>query len=544
MLLTWHDGKLGDSIRKAALEQIWDEVRRQSGAERIEFVPAGDWQTAAEPGVPVVMECSPETAASDVSLAANIASGVLLVTAEPPQNRRINLGVPPETPVWVLVVTNYLHDAKAVADAAQASQAWVTTAEMKTATVRSIGRTVRRVMERGVRATGRSAVTAAIGAEAGFAWIEDILLDETVEEYTIMGAHQLVIERAGGVKETDHPSPVADDDELIAFLHHIANYGEGGDRRVPFSKLHPRLDIQLISRWRAHGEAFVVDPPFLTLRSNKGADVHLDKLDLAHDDVLALLREAVNGTVRGNIVVGATMSAGKTTMIQGLLRETPEDERIDTIEDTPELRLAAHGLHKFTVERLVKDENAEGVGKVSMGDHIRDAKRSNTNKIVVGEVRGEGTIAMLDAMSSGLAGNLVSLHSGPGRGVMQKLASYAAREGHYTQEFIADQIDQAIDLVVWLTRVDGARRIGDISEVTGWNRTSCTVTTAPLWQIRNGDRHPTRVGNPRSDLVRTIFESAGISPDGQSAAPNTLRLPAPAPLRPTAPPQWQGRASL
>ena len=543
MLLTWHDGKLGDDTRRSALEQVWNEVRRQSGADRIVFAAAGDWQTNAEPGVPVVMECEPTTAASDVSLAAKIASGVLLVTAEPPANRRVSLGLPPETPLWVLVITNYLYDAKAVADDSQATQAWVTPAHMKAGTVRSIGRTVRRVMERGVRATGRSAVTAAIGAEASFAAIGDLLDDETVEEYTILGGRQLIIERPGGVKETDHPSPVDTDDDLIDFLHHIADFGEGGDRRVPFSKLHPRLDIQLYNQWRAHGEAFVVDPPFLTLRSNKGADVHLDKLDLATDELLALLREAVNGKVRGNIVVGATMSAGKTTMLQGLLRETPEDERVDTIEDTPELRLAANGLHSFTVERLVKDENTEGIGKVSMGDHIRDAKRSNTNKIVVGEVRGEGTIAMLDAMSSGLAGNLVSLHSSPGRGVMQKLASYAAREGLYTQEFIADQVDQAIDLVVWLTRVDGARRIGDVSEVTGWDRASSTVTTAPLWQIRDGDRYPQQIGEPRSDLVRSIFESAGISPAGRPPKPTALQLPPPAKLRPAAS-QWQGRASL
>lgn len=117
-----------------------------------------------------------------------------------------------------------------------------------------------------------------------------------------------------------------------------------------------------------------------------GGRKSLASLGFADSRLNNLLVGAVAGIQRANVIVAATMSGGKATLLQALLAHTPPFERVDTIEDTPELR-------------LTRDANADGVDKLTMTDHIRDAKRGNAGKIVVGEVRGEGTLALFDAMS-------------------------------------------------------------------------------------------------------------------------------------------------
>ena len=525
MLMIWHDGLLGDEVRGKVLDQLCVEIRRQSRTTEIVFEAAGERLRSAREDVPVLVVCSPQTTPEEITRTALLANGVLLLTVDAPGDKRRVLGIPRETEVWAMVVTNHLIDPKGIAETAGAKNAWVTSSETKTSTMRSAAKALRPATEGGLRSEGTAAVTTAIGRDVAYEWIADLLDDYTVEEYTVIGGRRLIVDRGGRTKE-ERPSPCATDDELIAFLQHLASFGEAG-RRVRFDKLQPRLDIQLLNRWRAHGEAFVVAPPVLTLRSNKGADVKLDELDLAEPDALAVLRQAISGTARGNIVLGAPMSAGKTTFCQALLRECPPTERIDTIEDTPELRLAAHGLHTFTVERLVQEANNDGVGAFSMEYHIRQAKRSNTSKIVVGEVRGEGTLALLDAMTSGLAGSIATLHSPPGEAILSKLLNYAAREGA-KPEYAAREIYEAIDLVVWLGRsTEGLRRIGDISEITGFDKDTGAIHTAPLWKLRSGDNYAARVGSPSTDTVRRIFTAAGVDPDLPPPSDGGLNLPTP-----------------
>ena len=336
--------------------------------------------------------------------------------------------------------------------------------------------------------------------------LESLLEEPGVEEFQIRGGQSMLVEHTDGSREL-RDSPFASDDDLIAAVRFLAGYS--GDRPQRFDELDPRLDTRVGQRWRLHAEAFVCSPPMLVLRSNLAGEVELAELGLCDDDLAAVLTEAVAGRVRANVVVAAAMGGGKTTLCQALLKRVPPMERIDTIEDTPELRLVQYGIHPNAFERLTRDANNDGVGKHSMADHVRDAKRANSSKLVVGEIRGEGTMALLDAMSSGLDGCLVTLHSPPGEGVLEKLTAYACSEGADVGH-ARRSISIAVHLLVWMGRNSaGERVIADVTQIVGLNGAG-TIATLPLWQLRPDQRWAQRVESPVG-RVADLYCAAGVS---------------------------------
>ena len=283
--------------------------------------------------------------------------------------------------------------------------------------------------------------------------------------------------------------------------------------------------MNLKGRWRLHAEGYVVKPMYLALRANMGGRRSLAELGFADDRLNSLLIAATAGTHRANTIVAATMSGGKTTLLQALLAHTPPHERVDTIEDTPELRLGHYGIHRLTFERLTRDANADGVGQLTMADHIRQAKRGNAAKVVVGEIRGEGADALFDAMSSGMNGCLATLHSPPGTGVLDKLVAYAASEGapeHYARR----QIAAGVHLLVWLGRNNRNERvIADVTEIVDVDAATGRIRTNCLWQLAEGARWAQPTGMPRNPVVAALYRSVDIPLDDMMAPP---RRPSPA----------------
>ncbi len=344
----------------------------------------------------------------------------------------------------------------------------------------------------------RSAATAAVDA------LTDLLDAKNVEEFQIRGGQSMMVQHSGGEREIQD-SPFASDAELIDAVRFLAAYS--GDRPQRFDELDPRLDIRVGTSWRLHAEAFVTSPPNVVLRSNLAGRMRLRDLGVACEHLERLLLEAVTGTERANIVVAAAMGGGKTTLCQALLAAVPDHERIDTIEDTPELRLNDYGIHPNAYERLTRDPNQDGHGHHSMADHIRDAKRSNADKLVVGEIRGDGCAALLDAMSSGISGCLVTLHSQPGKGVLEKLVAYACAEGA-EPDYAQRQIAAAVDLCVWMGRNEaGQRVVADVTQLTGIDEQSGVIKTKCLWKLQPGERWAVQVGEPEGRLRQLYVAS-------------------------------------
>ena len=372
-----------------------------------------------------------------------------------------------------------------------------------------------------------SAVRQRAAASAAEAAIGDLLEEEGVEEFQIRGSESLTVTYARTGREEVRPSPFETDDQLIEAARFIAAFGSNPQ---VFDPMNPSLDVKVGDRWRLHAEAWVVSPPSLVLRANMGGRLTLEDSGFACPDLSALLVEAIAGRVRANMVIAAPMFAGKTTLAQCLLAKVPAWERIDTIEDTAELGLAEFGIHANTYARMTRTPNNDGEGAHTMEHHIRDAKRAKTAKLVIGETRGEGTLALLDAMSSGLHGCLVTVHSGPGRAVLQKLVSYARLEGA-EPGFARAQIALGVKLLVWVTRNGaGERVVADVTEVTGFDEATEMIRTRPLWTLRAGDRWATPVGRP-DGFMAELYESAGFVIDREPAAlPARTGLPASDPL--------------
>lgn len=354
------------------------------------------------------------------------------------------------------------------------------------------------------------AVRRRTAARAATDALSELLDEPDVEEFQIRGGESMLVQYADGRVER-RPSPFTADGDLIEAVRFLASYS--GDRPQRFDELDPRLDVRVGDRWRLHAEAFVTSPPNVVLRSNMAGRMRLDDLGIASNELGSVLIEAIAGRVRANVVVAAAMGGGKTTLCQALLAAVPDHERIDTIEDTPELRLAEYGIHPNTYERLTRDANQDGHGRHSMADHIRDAKRANAAKLVVGEIRGEGCAALLDAMSSGLDGCLVTLHSQPGKGVLEKLVAYACSEGA-EPDYARRQIAAAVDLCVWMGRNDaGERVVVDVTQLTGIDDVTGVISTCCLWALRPGDRWATPAGRPAGRMAE-VYTSAGLPQSG------------------------------
>ena len=508
MLMVHDDGVLADTVLDNAVDAVLDALKRRCGDDMI-VAESTRQQGARSPLTPVVVWLRAHVPGDTVQATAAQAKGVLHIAASPPGGAlRASLGLAAEDiPMWVLLVTDATVDVKTAARTSRAKVCWVVSPSGEPSrTFRQVAGATGPACTGGMRTS--SSLTASAGTAAGTEWLREILDRPGVEENTIIGGRLLKCELSSG-KILDFASPAHSDGDLIEKMRHLAAFGEKG-RSNAFDVLHPTLDLQLDDSWRAHGEAFVTDPPFLVLRSNLAGTVKLEDLGVATADLLALLVEAVAGECRLNVVIGARMSSGKTTLCQALMLKVPHDERIDTIEDTPELRLAHHGIHPFAFERLTRTANADGAGRYTMADHLRSAKRSNTQKLVIGEVRGEGTAAMLDAMSSGLTGCLVTLHSEAGDGAIAKLEAYGTSEGE-RPEFIHRVLAQAVHLTLWMERTSEGRRIGAVSQIVAHEPTpgAISVGTRELWRRGPEDDFAVPVAAPFG-RVRDAYVSAGL----------------------------------
>ena len=528
MLMVSTDRRLDPQAAGWVVRTIIDGVRA-SAADVVVGESLADRTLAASPHRAAVVAVDASEGDSVLRATAAAAAGVVWVTAGSGcgLRGRLHLDAGPATrvPVALVVVSDLDVDTaelRMLAGAQAVRAVSSTPTKRSERTLRRLGRSLGSVAAAPQRMEGADrAVRRESAAAAAARRLRGLLGEDGVEEFQIRGGESMVVEFCNGERQS-RSSPFSSDDELIGACRFLAAYS--GERPQRFDELDPRLDSRIGDRWRLHAEAFVCSPPTLVLRSNLGGQRSLAELGLCRDQLAEVLVEATAGEVRANVVVAAAMGGGKTTLCQALLARVPPEERIDTIEDTPELRLREYGIHPNAYERLTRDANNDGVGKHSMADHVRDAKRANSSKLVVGEVRGEGTMALLDAMSSGLDGCLVTLHSPPGDGVLEKLTAYATSEG--ADEGLARRsIAIAVHLLVWMGRNDaGERVIADVTQITGTDADG-TIQTRCLWRLQPGQRWATPVAEPVGRMA-DVYRSTAVAVDhpAPEAQPGQPRL--------------------
>jgi len=331
----------------------------------------------------------------------------------------------------------------------------------------------------------------------GLGPLEPLLADPAVSDILVNTYKRVYIERRGILELTG--IQFRDDAHLMGIIDRIVS---AIGRRVDESS--PMVDARLAdgSRVNVIVPPLSVDGPCLSIR-RFGRD-RLTSEDLITKNTLtAPMLELLQGCVKArlNMLISGGTGAGKTTLLNVLSSFISGRERIVTVEDAAELQ-----LHQDHVVRLeTRPPNIEGKGAVQQRQLVINCLRMRPDRIIVGEVRGEEALDMLQAMNTGHDGSLTTIHANTPRDALSRLETMVAMSNlNIPQDAMRRQISSALDLVVQVSRLsDGTRKVISVAEVTGME--GDVVTMQDLFVFR-------KKGIRESGEVLGEFIATGIRP--------------------------------
>lgn len=286
----------------------------------------------------------------------------------------------------------------------------------------------------------------------GLGPLQPLLDDPTITEVMVNGCDSVFFERAGVMSETDRVFR-SSEQILMAVDRILAPLG----RRLDESNPIVNARLQNGDRVNVVGSPIAVSGPVVTIRrfSDRIASLpRLVELGALPGWYAKLLSWAVRA--RKDIAVAGGTGSGKTTLLNALSCEIGHDERIVTIEDSAELRF---DTHPHVVRLEARDASIEGSGAVTIRDLVKNALRMRPDRIVVGEVRGEECIDMLQAMNTGHDGSLTTLHAGSSREAILRLVLMARFGMDLPTDIIEEQVATALDIIVMSRRMPGGARV-------------------------------------------------------------------------------------
>ena len=294
----------------------------------------------------------------------------------------------------------------------------------------------------------------------GFGPIERLLADESVTEIMVNGCESMYCERAGRLERL--ASSFESDAQVRVLIDRII--GPLG-RRIDESS--PMVSARLPQGHRVHAiiPPLAIDGPVLTIRAFTRKVMTLEEM-VARGSMDEAMRIMLSWAVlaRKSIAVSGGTGSGKTTLLNALSCLIPHDERVITIEDSAELKFDEH---PHVVRLEARPANAEGVGEVTIRDLVINSLRMRPDRIVVGECRGGEAIDMLQAMLTGHAGSLTTLHANSPREVIERMVSMVRYAVDLPVDVIEAQIGSAFDLIVQTARSrEGRRYVSEVVEVS------------------------------------------------------------------------------
>jgi pilus assembly protein CpaF len=341
----------------------------------------------------------------------------------------------------------------------------------------------------------------------GFGPLQPLLEDETITEIMVNGSKNIYIERKGKLHRV--PVTFENNDHVLRIIDRIvAPLGRRIDEASPY------VDARLPDGSRVNA---VISPislvgPVLTIRKFARNPITVDQLvqfGSISQESLQFLKACVES--RLNIVISGGTGSGKTTFLNIISGFIPNDERIVTIENAAELQLRQE--HVVTLES--RPPNIEGRGEVTIRMLVINALRMRPDRIIVGEIRDEAALDMLQAMNTGHDGSMTTLHSNGPRDTMSRLETMTLMAGmDLPSRAIREQVSSAIDVVVHQERMrDGTRKVVNITEVSGMEGDVITMTDIFIFE-QTGVENGQIVGRLRPTGLRPKFmdkiESSGI----------------------------------
>lgn len=297
----------------------------------------------------------------------------------------------------------------------------------------------------------------------GYGPITEVLEDKNVTEIMINGPRDIYVEMDGKIVKDDTISFINNDHILRTIERIIQPLGKTLDAS------HPMVDARLNdgSRLNAIIPPLSVNGPVLTIRKFR-RDIDSIEDMIAGGTMTPYMARFLEACVKAklNIVVCGGTGSGKTTLLNVLSSFINNDERIITIEDAAELNLSQ--THVISLES--REANYHNGKEVTIRDLVRNSLRMRPDRIVVGEVRGEEALDMLQAMNTGHEGSLTTLHANSPIDAMHRIETMVLMSGiEIPVRAIREYIESAIDIVVEIERLsDGRRKVTNISEVVGF----------------------------------------------------------------------------
>jgi pilus assembly protein CpaF len=341
----------------------------------------------------------------------------------------------------------------------------------------------------------------------GFGPLQPLLEEQTITEVMVNGAKNIYIERGGKI----HRVPVSfeSDEHVMRIIERIvAPLGRRIDESSPY------VDARLPDGSRVNA---VIPPislvgPVITIRKFAKNPITLEQLvqfGTITPEALQFLKACVES--RLNVIISGGTGSGKTTLLNILSQFIPSDERIVTIENAAELQLRQE--HVVTLES--RPPNIEGKGEVTIRQLVVNSLRMRPDRIIVGEIRDEAALDMLQAMNTGHDGSMTTAHSNSPRDTLARIETMTMMAGmDLTNRAIREQVASAIDLVVHQERMrDGTRKVVSITEISGMEGDVITMTDLFVFE-QTGYEDGKVMGRLRPTGLRPKFmekiESSGI----------------------------------
>jgi pilus assembly protein CpaF len=294
----------------------------------------------------------------------------------------------------------------------------------------------------------------------GLGPLEPLLRDPKISDILVNNKDHVFIEKSGLLTRAN--ISFRDDRHLLQIIDRIVSRV---GRRVDESS--PMVDARLPdgSRVNAIIPPLALDGPSLSIRrfgTGPLAANSLVELKSISAEMMEVLASAVKARI--SIVISGGTGSGKTTLLNILSQYIPNNERLVTIEDAAELRLAQENI----VRLETRPPNIEGNGAIKQRQLLINCLRMRPDRIIMGEIRGEEAFDMLQAMNTGHEGSMTTIHSNTPRDAISRLESMVAMGMTLPEKSVRQQIAAAITIVVQATRMsDGSRKVTSISEITG-----------------------------------------------------------------------------
>jgi pilus assembly protein CpaF len=331
----------------------------------------------------------------------------------------------------------------------------------------------------------------------GFGPLEVLLKDPTISDILINGPHKVYVERRGKLEKTD--VKFRDNDHLLQIIDRIVSKV---GRRV--DETSPMVDARLPdgSRVNAIIAPLSLDGASMSVRRFGANPLKLEDLlnYKAFTPEMAMLLEAAI-KARLNIVISGGTGCGKTTLLNTLSSFIPSDERIVTIEDAAELQLQQEHI----VRLETRPPNIEGKGQITTRDLVRNALRMRPERIIIGECRGAEALDMLQAMNTGHAGSMTTLHANSPRDAQARLETMVMMAGmELPMKAMRQQISSAVDLIVQANRLQGGpRKVTSITEVM--NMEQDVIIMQDIFRFK-------QLGIDQNGRAYGQFEATGVRP--------------------------------